>query len=93
MGLWALDSQDADIVAVRDYFQSASPIRGQEGGPPGTHLACIEAQLLVLRPQRQGEGNKVYSEASLAFLDGLRAEKHEAWIAMEMIETPREVGI
>jgi hypothetical protein len=78
MGMWALDSEDADIVAVLDCFLSASPNLGQEGGPPGTRLAHIEAQLLVLRPQREGEGNNVYREASLAFLDSLRAEEHEA---------------
>jgi hypothetical protein len=93
MGMRALDSEDADVVAVLDYFQSASPNSGQEGGPPGTRLACIRAQLLVLRPQHEGEGNNVYREASLAFLDSLRAEEHETLIAMEMIETPREVGI
>jgi hypothetical protein len=93
MGMRALDSENADVVAVLDYFQSASPISGQEGGPPGTRLACIEAQLPVLKSQREGEGNNVYREASLASLDSLRAEEHEAWIAMEMIETPREAGI
>jgi glutathione synthase len=93
MGMRALDPEDADIVAVLDYFQSASPNSGQEGGPLRTRLACIEAQLLVLWPQRDDEGNNVYREADLAFLDSHCAEDHEAWIAMEMIETPREVGI
>ena len=47
----------------------------------------------MLKPQREGEGHNVYRYAGLAFLDSHRAEDHEAWIAMEMIETPREVGI
>jgi glutathione synthase len=89
--MWALDSEDADIIAVLDYLQSDSPNSGQEGEPPGTRLARIIARLLMLKPQREGEGLNVYREASPAFLNSLRAEEREAWITM--IETLREVGI
>ncbi|OAX32041.1 glutathione synthase, partial [Rhizopogon vinicolor AM-OR11-026] len=60
--------------------------------PPRTRLARREAASLVLKPQRKGGGINVYREAIPAFLDSLRAEEREAWIAMEMIETPRGVG-
>jgi hypothetical protein len=89
--MWALDSEDADIVAVLDYLQSDSLNSGQEGKPPGTRLARIKAKLLMLRPQREGEGLNVYREASPAFLDSLRVEEREAWITK--METLREVGI
>jgi glutathione synthase len=92
MGMWALDSEDADIAAALDNLQSDSSTSGQEGEPPGTSLARIKAQSLVLKPQREGGGNNVYREAIPAFLDSLREEEREAWIAMEMIETPRKVG-
>ncbi|KAJ8588552.1 hypothetical protein M405DRAFT_842417 [Rhizopogon salebrosus TDB-379] len=93
MGMWALDSEDGDVVAQLD-LQCDSPTSGQEGEPPGTRLARIEAQSLVLKPQREGGGNNFYGGAIPAFLGSLRAV-HEAWIAMEieMIETPREVGV
>jgi hypothetical protein len=89
--MWALDSEDADITAVLDYLRSDLPNSGQEGEPPGTRLARIKAQLLMLKPQCEGRGLNVYREASPAFLDSLRAEQREAWIAM--IKTLREVGI
>ncbi|KAJ8585964.1 hypothetical protein M405DRAFT_935701 [Rhizopogon salebrosus TDB-379] len=69
------------------------PNSGQEGEPSWTRLARITAQLLMLKPQREGGGLNVYREASPAFLDSLHAEEREVWIAMEMIETLREVGI
>jgi len=87
----ALNSEDADIVAVLDHLQSNSPISGQ-GEPPEIRLARIKAESLVLKPQREAGGNSAYREAISAFLDSLRAEEREAWIAMEMIETAREVG-
>lgn len=95
MGMWALDSEDADIATALDQLQSDSPAStaaavGSE--PPGTRLARLKAGSLVLKPQREGGGNNVYREAIPAFLDSLRAEEREAWIAMEMIETPRGVG-
>jgi glutathione synthase len=96
MGMWALDSEDADIIATLDHHQPTLPASpsGEEEGiePPGTRLARLKALSLVLKPQREGGGNNVYREAIPAFLDSLRAEEREAWIAMEMIETPRGVG-
>jgi hypothetical protein len=91
--MWALDSEDGDVVAPLDNLQSDSPTSGQEGEPPGNCFPYINAQSLVLKPQREGGGSSFYSGAIPAFLSSLRAE-HEAWIAMEMkmIEIPREVG-
>ncbi|KAG1884076.1 glutathione synthase [Suillus subluteus] len=93
MGMWALDSEDADIAAALDH-PPVSPVSGQGQGnvPPGTRLAHLKAPLLVLKPQREGGGNNVYREAIPAFLDALPAEEREAWIAMEMIETPRGIS-
>ncbi|KAJ8586188.1 hypothetical protein M405DRAFT_864806 [Rhizopogon salebrosus TDB-379] len=93
MRMWALDSEDADIIAVLDYVQSDLPNSGQEGEPPGTRLARIKAQLLMLKLQREGGGLNIDHEPSPALLDGLCAEEREAWIAMETIETLRKVGI
>jgi hypothetical protein len=78
---------------VLDYVQSDLPSSGQEGEPPGARLARIKAQSLMLKPQREGGGLNVYREPCPAFLDSLRAEEREAWVAMKMIETLREVGI
>jgi glutathione synthase len=90
MSMWALDSEDADISAALDHFPA--PGQGQGNVPPGTRLAHLKAPSLVLKPQREGGGNNVYREAIPAFLDTLPAEEREAWIAMEMIETPRGVN-
>ncbi|KAG2744030.1 hypothetical protein P692DRAFT_20838311, partial [Suillus brevipes Sb2] len=42
--------------------------------------------------KREEGGNNVYHEVIPVFLDALPAEECEAWIAMEMIETPRGVS-
>ncbi|KAK1226677.1 Glutathione synthetase [Marasmius sp. AFHP31] len=54
---------------------------------------------LVLKPQREGGGNNVYKEDIPAFLDSLAAassssihSESKAWIAMELIQTPPDVG-
>ncbi|KAG1886693.1 hypothetical protein F4604DRAFT_2044154 [Suillus subluteus] len=90
MGTWAPDSEDTDIAAALDHV----PVSGQGQGnvPPGTRLAHLKAPTLVLKLQREGGGNNVYREAIPAFLDVLPAEEREAWIAMEMIETPRGIS-
>ncbi|KAG1858780.1 glutathione synthase [Suillus subalutaceus] len=90
MGMWALDSEDADIAAALDHLPVSG--QGQGNAPPGTRLAHLKAPSLVLKPQREGGGNNVYREAIPTFLDALPAEEREAWIAMEMIETPRGVS-
>jgi glutathione synthase len=90
MSMWALDSEDADISVALDHLPA--PGQGQGNVPPGTRLAHLKAPSLVLKPQREGGGNNVYREAIPAFLDTLPAEEREAWIAMEMIETPRGVN-
>ncbi|KAG2366242.1 glutathione synthase [Suillus spraguei] len=90
MGMWALDSEDADIAAALDHLPALG--QGQRHVPSGTRLARLKAPSLVLKPQREGGGNNVYREAIPAFLDALPAEEREAWIAMEMIETPRGVS-
>ncbi|KAG2079703.1 glutathione synthase, partial [Suillus discolor] len=79
MGMWALDSEDVDIVAALDHFPDSGQAQGSV--PPGTRLARHKAPSLVLKPQ-----------PIPAFLDALPAEEREAWIAMEMIETPRGVS-
>ncbi|KAG1899476.1 glutathione synthase [Suillus fuscotomentosus] len=90
MGMWALDSEDVDIAAALDHLPDSGQAQGSVS--PGTRLARLKAQSLVLKPQREGGGNNVYREAIPAFLETLPAEEREAWIAMEMIETPRGVN-
>jgi hypothetical protein len=53
MGMWVLDSEDADIMATLDHHQPtlpASPSGEDEGiEPPGTRLARLKALSLVLK--------------------------------------------
>ncbi|CAK5284402.1 unnamed protein product [Mycena citricolor] len=57
----------------------------------GVKRARAEADMLVLKPQREGGGNNVYKEAIPAFLDALPAPERQAWIAMQLIRPP-DVG-
>ena len=63
-----------------------------ENGSEGVQKARSRADLLVLKPQREGGGNNVYKDDIPGFLDKLPAEEREAWIAMELIQTPSELG-
>ncbi|KAF5345432.1 hypothetical protein D9758_013639 [Tetrapyrgos nigripes] len=47
---------------------------------------------LVLKPQREGGGNNVYKSDIPPFLARLPEDEKPAWIVMEMIETPKDVG-
>jgi len=57
----------------------------------GTDKARSAAEKLVLKPQREGGGNNVYRSSIPGFLDTLPTAEREAWIAMELIETPKGV--
>ena len=46
----------------------------------------------MLKPQREGGGNNVYKSSIPGFLDTLPVAEREAWIAMELIETPKGVN-
>ncbi|KAI0807526.1 glutathione synthase [Fomes fomentarius] len=61
-------------------------------GDVGVRKARAEALNLVLKPQREGGGNNVYKEDIPGFLDTLPVEEREAWIAMELIRTPSQMG-
>lgn len=58
----------------------------------GVEKARSIAEKLVLKPQREGGGNNVYKSSIPGFLDTLPIGEREAWIAMELIETPKGVN-
>jgi hypothetical protein len=41
--MWALDSEDGDVVAPLDNLQSDSTTSGQEDEPPGNFFPYIKA--------------------------------------------------
>ena len=85
MGMWGLDvSED---MLTPDYTAIKS---GREEF--GVRKARECAISLVLKPQREGGGNNVYKEAIPKFLDTLAPEERQAWIAMELIEPPENIG-
>ncbi|KAK7439545.1 Glutathione synthetase [Stygiomarasmius scandens] len=84
MRMWGLDAP-------------ASAIEGEGGGTKdGLALAYENHLELVLKPQREGGGNNVYKEDIPKFLDTLQAKassgEKAAWIAMELIRPPKDVG-
>jgi len=85
MGMWGLDVSE-DLLTPDHVAQEA----GTEEF--GTRKARNHAQSLVLKPQREGGGNNVYKESIPAFLDTLPPQERQAWIAMELINTPENMG-
>ncbi|KAI0315673.1 glutathione synthase [Amylostereum chailletii] len=84
VGMWGLDARaEALPPGVGAETETAEA---------GVRLARARAQELVLKPQREGGGNNVYRDAIPGFLDALPAPERAAWIAMELIRPPVEVG-
>jgi glutathione synthetase len=81
------DFTEADVALVRDSWMDMWGL-DEEGGIVKARSA---AERLVLKPQREGGGNNIYKSAIPAFLDTLPVAEREAWIAMELIETPKGV--
>ncbi|KAF9450553.1 hypothetical protein P691DRAFT_788998 [Macrolepiota fuliginosa MF-IS2] len=85
MGMWGLDVGDDLLTPDTQTIQT-----GKENY--GVRKAREEAKSLVLKPQREGGGNNVYKEDIPAFLDKLPPQERQAWIAMQLIVTPANVG-
>lgn len=75
-----------DIALVRETWMPMWSL-DRDGGL-GAQLARKKYQNLVLKPQREGGGNNIYRDQIPRFLDALPVAEHEAWIAMELIDTP-----
>jgi glutathione synthase len=85
MGMWGLD--DEKIEAPEEGAKL-----GTQGESAGVRLARARHAALVLKPQREGGGNNVYKSSIPPFLDGLPPSERAAWIAMELIIPPRDLG-
>jgi len=79
-----------DVALLRDSWMGMWGL--DEDGDGGVNKARSVAEKLVLKPQREGGGNNVYKSSIPGFLDTLPLVEREAWIAMELIETPKGVN-
>lgn len=86
MSMWSLDDPDPPVAP------SDCPLQGSMNEQRGTTLARALADSLVLKPQREGGGNNVYKQDIPPFLERLPAQDREAWIAMQLIIPPRDLG-
>lgn len=84
------DFTEADVALLRDSWMGMWGL--DEDGDGGIAKARAAAEKLVLKPQREGGGNNVYRSSIPGFLDALPIAEREAWIAMELIETPKGVN-
>jgi glutathione synthase len=84
------DFTEADVALLRDSWMGMWGLN--EDGDGGVAKARLEAGKLVLKPQREGGGNNVYKSSIPGFLDTLPTAEREAWVAMELIETPKGVS-
>ena len=83
------DFTEADVALLRDNWMGMWGL--DEDGDKGIEKTRAAAEKLVLKPQREGGGNNIYKSSIPGFLDALSIEEREAWIAMELIETPKGV--
>ncbi|KAI0292200.1 glutathione synthase [Multifurca ochricompacta] len=63
-----------------------------KGGGAGADEAVRGANELVIKPQREGGGNNIYRDKIPSFVAQLPQQERAAWVAMELIRPPREVG-
>ena len=80
----------ADVALLRDSWMGMWGL--DEDGDGGVDEARMSAKKLVLKPQREGGGNNIYKSSIPGFLDTLPFAERGAWIAMELIETPKGVN-
>ena len=83
------DFTEGDVALLRDSWMGMWGL--DEDGDEGVKKARSAAEKLVLKPQREGGGNNVYKSSIPGFLDTLPSIEREAWVAMELIETPKGV--
>ena len=83
------DFTGGDVALLRDSWMGMWGL--DEDGDEGVKKARSAAEKLVLKPQREGGGNNIYKSSIPGFLDALPPTEREAWVAMELIETPKDV--
>ena len=83
------DFTENDVALLRDSWMGMWSL--DEDGDWGMAKARSAADKVVLKPQREGGGNNIYRSSIPGFLDALPTAEREAWIAMELIETPKGV--
>jgi glutathione synthase len=85
----------AAVQHVRDTFVPMYPMDNSPAGQEGRNIALDPATAVkfVLKPQREGGGNNIYREDIPGFLKTLPEEQWEAYILMEMIETPTQSNV
>ena len=84
------DFTEGDVALLRDSWMGMWGL--DENGDEGITKARLAAEKLVLKPQREGGGNNIYRSSIPGFLDTLPVAERKAWIAMELIETPKGVN-
>jgi hypothetical protein len=96
VGVWGLDAARAHILPGARLGGVDLGENGAEmvydAEPVSTSLARMRADDVVLKPQRDGDGNNVYHGAVPGFLGALPARERAAWIAMELTRVPRGAG-
>jgi glutathione synthase len=78
-----------EVEEMREGWMEMWGLDEGESKEEGMHKARSRAAHLVLKPQREGGGNNVYTKAVLPFLDALPPKERQAWIAMELITPPK----
>jgi glutathione synthetase len=80
-----------DLASIRETWMPMWSLDKDRG--IGAQLARKNYKNLVLKPQREGGGNNIYHDHIPDFLDALPAAEYEAWIAMELINTPSAANV
>jgi len=92
MGMWGLDDNNDNASAI-GHIVGDTTIRSDTAREPwGLKRAIDNHTNLVLKPQREGGGNNVYKTSIPPFLATLPHEERLAWIAMELIVPPPQLG-
>ncbi|XP_066139373.1 glutathione synthetase-like isoform X2 [Euwallacea fornicatus] len=86
-------SDTKDLEHVRDIFAEMHALEFDELGEKAVQMAIDNPERFVLKPQREGGGNNIYSsEVREAILKMRDSKERTAWILMEKINSPISVG-
>ena len=91
--LYDVSSEELESIRstwVRMWGLADPPYPSHASSPSGFQRALTNSARLVLKPQREGGGNNIYTSNIPNFVKSLSENERKAWICMELIEGPGE---
>ncbi|CAG8514581.1 7597_t:CDS:10 [Ambispora gerdemannii] len=81
-------SNESDVQNLRSCFAGHYPLDASSEGEVAANLALKHPEDYVMKPQREGGGNNIYSTDIPKFISGLSLSERSTYILMDIIQSP-----